>query len=244
LYTIYLPHRFGQRPPDYFRDTLNRYLSSYLTNPPISQSQDQLKEDLRAVAFSSWYAESALVRRSCMYMILADAFTRRASVERQAGVESPIDEIVSDICARRRRGEKIQRGDWLRYLAHWVGDGDAQGLMDRMQSGDVLDLDVISTGFGGSLVVEEQRLLEFGFDRESLHSGVVTGVVAGSAAAEAGLQDGDGIVRTTRPELCETHYEAKFKVTVDRGGDEGLDIEYWPRSQEKIRVWQSRKKQV
>ncbi|RFU72176.1 pdz dhr glgf [Trichoderma arundinaceum] len=109
LYTIYLPYRFGQRTPDYFRATLNGYFSSYFTNPFINYPLDKIPSD-------SWHGQSALAMRSCIYMIRMDAYTRRASVARNAGILRPIDEIVADISSRRLRGEKVQVKDWMKNL--------------------------------------------------------------------------------------------------------------------------------
>lgn len=170
-----------------------------------------------------------------------DAHCRRASVKRELGVERPIDEMLRDICVRRRKGEKIQTKDWLRYLGEWLGEDDAAEQFANMKAGQVMDLEDMKSGFGGSLVLEEQHVLEMGFEKESLDAGVAKGVVEGSRAAQAGLRDGDVIVWTSRPESCETNYDSKFRLKVLRDGKE-VDVEYWPRGESKVKVWQSRKK--
>ncbi|KAL7800163.1 hypothetical protein V8C37DRAFT_364319 [Trichoderma ceciliae] len=175
IYTIYLPYRFGQRPPDYFRATLNGYLSSYFTNPFVTYPLDKIPPD-------SWYGQSALAMRSCIYMIRMDCFTRRASVARNAGVLRPIDGIVADIRRRRLRGDKVQAREWLEYLGHWIGEESAQEHFRRMKSGHVMDLEDMKTAFDG-IQPEDQRVLDMGFDQSSLMAGIVSGVVGQSEAA-------------------------------------------------------------
>ncbi|KAI3397426.1 hypothetical protein diail_10757, partial [Diaporthe ilicicola] len=70
-----------------------------------------------------------------------------------------------------------------------------------------------------------------------LETGCVKGVEEHSRAWEAGLRDGDGILWHSRPEACETDFEKKLRLKVEREGEK-IDLEYWPRSREKVRCWQ------
>lgn len=173
-------------------------------------------------------------------MIRMDCFTRRASVTRNAGIERPIDEIVAEICVRRRRGEKVQQKDWLKYIGDWIGNNEAVAHLDDMKSGKVLDLEDMKTAFGGIDAVEG-RVMQMGFDKESLGTGIVSGVVKGSNACEAGLRDRDEIVCHSRLRDCEANCENKFTMTVKRNG-EGMDIEYLPRGDTVVKMWRSIKK--
>ncbi|KKP02596.1 hypothetical protein THAR02_05284 [Trichoderma harzianum] len=235
IYTIYLPFRFGQRPPDYFRATLNGYLSSYFTNPFVSYPMNKIPLD-------SWYGKTAIAMRSCIYMIRMDCFTRRASVTRNAGVLRPIDEIVADISSRRRRGENVQMKDWLKYLGGWIGEEAAEQHFHRMISGEIMELEDMKTVFDG-IYPDEQRVLDMGFDQSSLTEEIVSGVVEHSEAAKAGLMNGDEILWHSRAEYCGTHYEDKFRLIVDRQGKQ-INIEFWPRSNSVVKSWISKKKQT
>ncbi|KAL7934242.1 hypothetical protein V8C35DRAFT_302102 [Trichoderma chlorosporum] len=235
IYTIYLPFRFGQRSPDYFRATLNGYLSSYFTNPFVSYPVDEIPLD-------SWHGREALAMRSCIYMIRMDCFTRRASVARNAGVLRPIDEIVADISSRRRRGEIVRTKDWLKYLGEWIGEEAAEQHFQRMRGGEIMDLEDMKTAFDG-IYPDEQRVLDMGFDQSSLATGIVSGVVEHSEAAKSGLVNGDRILRHSRVEYCGTHYEDKCRLLVDRQG-QTINIEFWPRSNSVVKSWISKKKQA
>ncbi|KAM0252810.1 hypothetical protein ACHAQJ_007549 [Trichoderma viride] len=235
LYTIYLPYRFGQRSADYFRATLNGYLSSYFTNPFISYPVDK-------IPLESWYGKSALAMRSCIYMIRMDCFTRRASVARSAGVLRPIDEIVADIRGRRLRGEQVQTKDWLKYLGDWIGEEAAQEHFQRMRSGEIMDLEDMKTSFDG-IQPDKQRVVDLGFDESSFTTGIVSGVKEHSEAAKEGLKDGDKIVWHSKLEMRMVQHEEKFYLLVDRDGKR-VSIEFWPRSDKVVKGWVSRKKQV
>lgn len=176
--------------------------------------------------------------RGCVYMNRMDCFTRRASVARSAGVARPIDEMMADISVRRRNGEKVQTKDWLRYLGEWIGDDAAEEHLQNMKAGTVMDLEDMKTSFGG-IVPERQKVMEMGFDKHSMDSGIVRGVVKGSQAAQAGLQNGDAIMGTSRPELSEMQPNGKFRMKVNRLG-EHLELEFEPRGDVDVQVWQSK----
>ncbi|KAK5991146.1 hypothetical protein PT974_09424 [Cladobotryum mycophilum] len=239
LYSIYLPYRFGLYTPDYFRATLNGFLSAYFTNPFTIMKMNFYQ--IAAFVPDRWHAESGVAMRACVYMIRMDALTRRASLARNAGVARPLDGIVADICARRRRGEKVQVKDWIKYLADWIGEEAAQKHFDKMISGEMVDLGDVGTAFDG-IDPGEQKVMDFGFDRLRYGEKVVQGVEEDSISYKAGLRNGDEVLWHSRPELCETYYKSKFRLLVQRDGKE-IKIEYSPRKDEKVRVWQSHKKQ-
>lgn len=239
LYSVFLPFRFGQRGPDYFRATVNAFLSAYFTSPLVSKP---LSELLSLAPSQDWYAVSARATRAFVYMLKMDAFTRRAAVARGVDVLRPMDELIRELLPRRGQpGAKIQRKDWLDGVAHWLGQEDAERYFQEMleDGGRVNELEDMASSFGKTYGPQpvDQEALEFGFGRESLEEGVVRGVVEGSRAWEAGLKDGDKILWHSRLEACEIHHERKFKLAVEREGYE-VDIEYWPRSTEKVRCWQ------
>ncbi|KAJ6446927.1 Ketoreductase azaE [Purpureocillium lavendulum] len=177
-----------------------------------------------------------------------DALTRRAAASRSPFVERPIDEIVSALCTtrrqRRQQHHRVTTRDWLREVAGWIGEETAaeKHLRDQ-KDGRIMDFaDMgIDTAFGNSLQVCEQNVLEMGFDRESLDTGIVSGLLDGSRAQAAGLRNGDLIVRHSRIEACEWQYERTFEIVVEVGGEE-RSMEYWPRASRKVRSWQSVKK--
>lgn len=240
LYTVFLPFRFGQRGPDYFRATVNSFLSAYYTNPLVAS---RLSTGSRPSATDgpSWYASSARAYRAFVYMLKMDAFTRRAAVARGSDVLRPMDELMRELLGRRRDGETVRREHWLKGVAHWLGEDEAERCFREMldEGGRVNELEDMLSSFGDKFGPQpvEQEGLDFGFGRESLDTGNVVGVEENSRAWEGGLRNGDKLLWYSRPEACEIHFEKKLRLSVERHGDK-FDIEYWPRSREKVRCWQ------
>lgn len=238
LFTVYLPFRFKQRGPDYFRSTVNAFLSAYYTNPLVSRPWSELES---SESSQEWYARPAKASRSFVYMLKMDAYLRRAAKDRGEDVERPLEELVRKLSTRRRNGEKVQRADWIASIADWLGLEDAERHFQEMleDGGKLNQLDDMTSSFGntyGPQPVEQERL-DFGFDKRSLKEGVISGVVDGSRAAEAGLRNGDQVLWCSRPEACELDYEANLKLTLQRDGEK-FDIAYRPRSAHKVRCWQ------
>jgi predicted metalloprotease with PDZ domain len=240
LYTVFLPFRFGQRGPDYFRATVNAFLSAYYTNPLVAGGPNSASRPLDTHGLG-WYASSAKAYRAFVYMLKMDAFTRRATVAGGSDVLRPMDELVRELLGRRRAGEKVQKRHWLEGVARWLGKDEAERCFREMldEGGRVNELDDMLSSFGAKFGPQpvEQEVLDFGFDRESLDMGNVVGVEENSRAWEAGLRNGDKVSRHSRPEACEIDVEKNLRLSVERHGDK-FDFDYWPRSREKVRCWQ------
>lgn len=238
LFTVYLPFRFKQRGPDYFRATVNAFLSAYYTNPLVSKSISELDSYEQK---QEWYVISAKASRAFVYMLKMDAYLRRAAKARSEDVERPLDELVRELRTLRKDGEEIQRAHWIARVAYWLGREDAEGHFRKMleDGGPVIELSDMTSSFGNTYGPQlvEQEGLEFGFDKSSLEEGMISGVVKGSRAEEAGLRDGDQIAWYSPPEVCELDCGAKFKLEIERDGHR-LDVEYRPRSRENTRCWQ------
>ncbi|OAA63419.1 pdz/dhr/glgf [Niveomyces insectorum RCEF 264] len=238
LYSIYFPFRFKQRTPDYFRYTLNGFLTGYFTNPLIGSP---LAEVANMVEAGDPHAPFVLPMRACMYMMRMDVYMRRASKEQGAGVARPIDEIVRDIAARRRRGETVRTQDWLAHVGRWLGTDAAAAQFKEFVDGEIMRLADMERVFDGLYPTLSERL-DFGFVQKRDGNGnTVLRVTPGSRAAGAGLQNGDIVTNFVRPRRAVTNGESKQSITVERNGAR-VEIVYWPRSETKVEAWVSRKK--
>lgn len=150
LYTVFLTFRFGQRGPDYFRTTVNAFLSAYYTNPLIVGGGP----DSGSWAFDthgpSGYASSARAYRAFVYMLKMDAFTRRAAVAQGSDMLRPMGELVHELLGRRPDGEKVQKRQWLEVIARWLGEDEAERCFRQMldEGGRVNELDDMLSSFG------------------------------------------------------------------------------------------------
>ncbi|KAI0125643.1 hypothetical protein BJ170DRAFT_441351 [Xylariales sp. AK1849] len=98
LYTVFFPFRFGFRTPDYFRATLNAFLTEYYTNPNINVPM----KDVQDKTCDGWYVDSIPKSRGFLYILKMDCYTRRASKKQNLGVLRPIDDIIVKLAQRRR----------------------------------------------------------------------------------------------------------------------------------------------
>lgn len=215
-------------------------MSGYYTNPDITTPLAEVTE--RAAVYADWYAEWAKALRACVYMLQMDARTRRAAMDRGVDVARPLDELVRELCNRRRSGAKVGKKEWLAGIAHWLGQEEAERLFHEMlEKGTVIELDNMPESFGQTYTPQiiEQEVLDFGFKEMDLECGIVrNGVDGGSRAEAAGLQDFDLIQWYTRIELCHFYFEKKFEMLVDRGDDQPFLMSYWPRAERKVKCWQ------
>lgn len=174
-----------------------------------------------------------------MYMLKMDAYTRWSSRERGVGVLRPIDELVGDMMQRRRAGATLRTSDWIAGLSHWLGHETAMQHFQDFMDGKIIQMDDMVSSFGDKDGPDlfEQRMICMGFDIKSLHSKMIEGLEAGSSAEAAGLRNGDTILWVDQIETCELYPDKTLKVRVGRG-QEQINIEYLPREDKKVRVWQ------
>lgn len=150
LYTVFLPFRFGQRGPDYFRATVNAFLSAYYTNPLVAGGGPAMGTQPLVSGDNNCYASSASCYRAFVYMLKMDTYTRRAAVARGSDVLRPMDELVRELLGRRRKGEKVQRRQWLEGLARWLGEEKAERCFREMldEGAGPNELDDMLSSFG------------------------------------------------------------------------------------------------
>jgi hypothetical protein len=128
---------------------------------------------------------------------------------------------------RWQKGGKLQASDWLGFLHPYLGDisKEFQGMLKGTVT-DLSDTLVIHKDWGLSSSIQE---ILVGFDKSSTNTRIVSGLVRGSRAALAGLENGDQILSTSRASLCSPSLDANFELIFERAGKRE-HISYWPRS--------------
>jgi predicted metalloprotease with PDZ domain len=226
-----LPYRFGLRGFDYLLGRLNAVLQAYGSSPRINMDI----VDSQRSFYDDWYAELIPYMRGCVYLLQIDSSLRKASGIFGFDQMSPLDDIIVDMGQRWQRGERLQASDWLTYLWPYLGDM-SQGFR-AMLRGTTIDLkDVLVAHEDWILDTSMQEILEFGLDKSSTNTRIVSGLVQGSRAAIAGLKNGDKILSTSRASLCAMSLSATFEIYIERDCQK-LQISYWPRSFTKARVF-------
>ncbi len=106
-----------------------------------------------------------------------------------------------------------------------------------MERGNLVILDLRSLSSDFEPVRADRRKFELGFAEHSLSSRVITGLLQGSRATNARVENGDQISRITSLFQYQGFFQRNMTLLVGRAGQE-LEISYWPRSWEKVQRWQ------
>ena len=235
-YGAVLPYRFGLIGQEYMENFLNSDLQMYYTSPKINADILDVANDL----FTNWYAEKISYARGATYFFLIDGLLRQATGNFDLRCDSPLDEIIVELAERRKRGEIVLCKDWLNCVKRYLGssgfpvDSHFQGML----RGTTLDLQGIHVlkPFK-SLDRCELPIMQFGLDKTSMSTRVVSGVEENSAAAKAGLKDSQEILRNSMASLCSAYPTHKFRLLVREDGQE-KSIDYIPRSEKVASSWQ------
>lgn len=220
FYQRVLPLRAGLLTPQRFLDDLNQTAVRYYTNSLISAPNSEIGQRF-------W--ENTLIRvlpydRGSFYFAVVNAQIRKASGGRRS-----LDNLILDLVARGRRGEKLDTASWVAMVAKEVGPA-AQETYDSMLKGGVMLPDSDAFGPCFERTTGEFRRFELGFDGKSLtlHPRIVHGLVAGSAAAQAGLHDGDEILFPVGLDTVQSDQKATVTFQIRRDGTQ-IPISYLPR---------------
>lgn len=220
-YTRLLMFRAGLFTADEFLEDANATVSRYLTNPLRNLPNNSIEEHF-------WKDRNAQVvpyDRGSLYFAHVDAKIRAASDGNRS-----VDDIVLEMFDRRKKGEKLTKKMWLGLLEKELGPP----AVDEFESVIIKGEDFVpdSEAFGPLFKRIPARLhvLEMGFDeRKTLYSTdkKVVGLKKGSAAEQAGLQNGDRILNKINISKLRRDIKLPVKLEVQRG-DLNLVIEYLP----------------
>ncbi len=210
FYQRVLPLRAGLLSPQKFLDDLNQSATRYYINSLVSAPNEEIGKRF-------W--EDTRIRvlpydRGSFYFAVVNAQIRKAS----AGKRS-LDDLILDLVRRERRGEEFDGAAWVAMVEKEVGPL-GKATYDAMLAGAVMLPDSDAFGPCFERTTARFRRFELGFDGKSLtsHPRIVTGLVAGSAAAQAGLRDGDEIVYPVGLDIIQADQKATVTVQVRRNG--------------------------
>ncbi|OHE99931.1 hypothetical protein CORC01_04832 [Colletotrichum orchidophilum] len=237
LYSSYLPYRFGFRGKDFLIKTINDHLQGYFTSPRINMDI----RDAATAKFNDWYAEWISYKRGFAYLLFLDLYLRRHTRSYDFATAGPLDSVILGLSKRNRQGETVGGRDWLESVKTSLGSGDLpieEQYQDMLRGRTVIDFDGLFVGEPlNKLKPAQLPIMDFGFDKRSTNSRVVTGLIPKSPAAEAGLWEGAQIVSTSLASDCIDDIQSTYKVLVQDGDGTRL-IEYIPRTKETALSWQ------
>lgn len=218
-YSVMLSHRAGVLPAARLLETLNEKAAAYYSNPYRGLSNAEGAK----LFWTDPIAQTIPYGRGFFYLLNTDAEIRRASEGRRS-----LDDVAKAMRARDVAGQPFGVDDWLALVGKEIGSERARAAYDQMAAGGVLKpADRFASCF--KVVSKESRPFELGFARASLNDGrVIRDLVAGSAAARAGVLEGDVIVDADPIDEVRKD-EARTLRLVVRRGDGTKTITYLPR---------------
>jgi hypothetical protein len=219
-YERVLPWRAGLVPTAGFLEDLNttaaRYYTDRLNDTPNSQIPARFWADTRVRVLP--------YDRGSLYFAQLNADLRRSTHGRRS-----LDDLVLKMIARRRQGQPVDEAAWTSLVRQALGSrGVAQ--LDAMMSGKLVL--PASDAFGSCFerTTAPLRRYQLGFDSQVLMepSRIVRGLIPASAAARAGLHDGDRIVKPVPQDAIQADQAATLTLLIERNG-RTFPITYLPR---------------
>ncbi len=228
FYQRVLPRRFGMIDAQRFLDDVNYHAGRYFTNAlgdaPYAQVPLRFWEDtrIRTIPYD----------RGSFYFVVLDQALRRHSSGRRS-----LDDLVFELRRRERDGSKLALADWEALLRAELGEAAVQQFRGMLAGAwQVPESDAFGPCFRRTRV--PLRRYELGFEPKVLteQPRIVRGLIAGSAAARAGLRNGDEILRPVGQDGIQGEQTRELELQVRRDGRDQA-IRYLPRG-ETVEAWQ------
>ncbi|KAL6825219.1 hypothetical protein V8C40DRAFT_275029 [Trichoderma camerunense] len=234
-YQVLLRFRFGLLSAREYLQQVNEKLVAYYTNPLATWSLERVQK----VTWNMTDAQRMPYMRGFAFALQVNDLLRTAG--------HSIDDLVGPLADRLQGGESVGVEDYLQRLSQLLGGDEtrADTLVTEMKEGKLLVPGVHGLEqlpWQVRLVQRKLEKFELGFDETSLLQGprIVKGLIQGSRAQLAGIQDGDRI----QLQCGSTHltvrsqFSATLKIKVFREGSAPFVVEFWPRSQDKVEAYQ------
>ena len=228
VYQRALPWRFGMIESQAFLDDVNFHAGRYYTNLLGDVANDQ-------VPLRFW--EDTRIRtipydRGSFYLVTVDDAVRKHSGGRRS-----LDDLMLEMKRQQQQGKALSNADWEALLARELGDGAVADFRAMLAGKWMLPA---SDAFGPCFrrVAKRMRRYELGFDPKVLVEPrrIIRGLVPGSAAARAGLLDGDEILQPVGQDHLQGEQEREIELKIRRDGRDFVQ-RYLPRG-ETVDAWQ------
>lgn len=219
-YSLALSWRAGALSVDRVVATLNERANAYYSNPYRGLSNPEAAKRF----WTDPIAQTVPYGRGFFYLLQTEAAIRKAS-----GGARSLDDVVKAIRRRQDAGQPHGLPAWLELVGAEIGADAAKAGYEAMASGALIAPP--AELYGGCLAVEPYKVRPFqlGFARASLNDDrIIRDLEPGSAAAQAGVRDGDTVVDVG--DLVEVRKDEALPLDLKlRRGDEVLTVSYLPR---------------
>lgn len=223
-YSILLSRRAGVMTAAEFLEAINDHASGYYTNP----LQKLSNADAAKVFWSDGRAQRVPYGRGFMYLAQVDA-----QIRAQSGGTRSLDDLVLEIRARQVQGKPYGIPVWKGLLTAELG-ANARQEFDAMVAGERLVPPPATFAPCFKAVKHKERGFQLGFDANAVSSapGRIRGLEPESAAAQAGVREGDEVLE---PVFVGSWLISSLEATVTlklRRDGQPLEITYLPRGEE------------
>jgi len=210
-FTANLQRRLGLRPIKAFVAELNRLSRQYNGNPYRNATSDAA----RAAFWADKNGELLPYVRGSLYLFVLDAAIRQAS-----GGARSLDDILLELFARRAEGETVSVRTFTNALAKELGPGVAAEL-DSVVVRGTKAVFVPPDAFGPCFTHSWTQVVvpDFAFDRRTPEVQTVVSLVPSSAAAAAGLRNGDVVTTPVTADQLVSDRVEQMKLDVVRNGE-------------------------
>jgi len=228
LYEARLPLRYRLITPTAFLQDLNfhasRYYSSIMATQPNSEIAARFWDDTRV--------RTLAYDRAMLYFAVVDNAVRRKSGGRRS-----LDQLMLQMLALETRGTELSNSDWETQLRTELGDGAVAEFHEFL--GGKMPIPA-ADAFGPCFTrtTARARRYELGFTPAVLREPkrMIRGLIPGSPAAQAGLQNGDEILHPVPQDEIQGNQTELLKLDIRRKGQE-VAVSYLPRGEE-VEIYQ------
>lgn len=223
FYASVLAWRAGAIDLDKFVKTVNGHAAGYASNPYKLVDNSQVGKNF----WTDADAQSLPYGRGFMYLMRIDAQLREKS-----GGKRSLDDLVLEVQARQKAGKQVDNPQWRAIAVRELGEQGGREF-DNMVAGR--DIVPPANAFAPCLkpVAYQIKPFELGFDRYSF--GQVKNLKPDSAAAGAGVREGDKILKL--PDLKAARADSERLITVQlQRGPQVLEVSYAP-SGPQVQAW-------
>ncbi|HEY2358228.1 MAG TPA: hypothetical protein VGH86_12325 [Phenylobacterium sp.] len=219
-YSLLLSYRGGALTTDRFLKSLNEKAAAYYTNPYRGLSNPAAAK----IFWTDPVAQTVPYGRGILYLARTDAAIRAKSGGRRS-----LDDIVKEIRRRQVKDQPYGIPEWLALVGAEIGPAQAKAEYDAMVAGDLLVLPESRFAPCFSVVKGSALPFQLGFARASLNDDrIVRDLEPGSAAAKAGVRNGDVIVSASDVNKVRNDETQTMTLTLRRGATE-TSVTYLPR---------------
>jgi len=215
-YSAVLALRAGAISLEKYQKVVNEMVKGYYTNPFLSLSNQEAGK----IFWKDPRAQRVPYGRGLVYFLRVDAMIRA----RTEGAKR-LDDLVLEVQRRQSAGGTVGLAQWREMVGAVLGDEGTKDF-DDMVAGRRMTLKADALGPCFKVAPEQVQPFELGFDEMRL--GVVANLRKDSAAARAGVEEGDKIVAMTK--LAAARDEGLDMSLMLQRGDKQLKVVYPPRA--------------